>query len=198
MAPTQVPEHVRARSGLCECGCGGLTKIATKTHAAQHTYAGYPLRFLPAHQPKPGRNRRSVRYVVEDRGYVTPCWVWQIGINPRWGYGYDSRNGKRVRAHRAMWEDRHGPVPDGCDLDHLCRVRACVNPDHLEPVTRVVNLRRGARTKLKSADLFAMALVALTTDLSQLAIADLAGVTGSTVNKIVNGRNARLQELLGL
>ena len=42
----------------------------------------------------------------------------------------------------------HGPVPEGLELDHLCRIRHCVNPDHVEPVTCAVNVRRGDLTKL--------------------------------------------------
>ncbi|MGH2838441.1 MAG: HNH endonuclease [Thermoleophilaceae bacterium] len=51
-------------------------------------------------------------------------------------------------AHRFFWEQAKGPVPDGLVLDHLCGNRACVNPEHLEVVTRGVNTRRGRRTKL--------------------------------------------------
>lgn len=49
-------------------------------------------------------------------------------------------------AHRVVWEILVGPIPEGLDLDHLCRNRKCVNPDHLEPTTRQVNLRRGFGT----------------------------------------------------
>ena len=53
-----------------------------------------------------------------------------------------------VYAHRALYENVNGPVPYGLQLDHLCRVPSCVNPDHLEPVTPAENCRRGVRTKL--------------------------------------------------
>jgi hypothetical protein len=68
----------------------------------------------------------------------TGCWLWFGGATKS---GYGSNRGKRV--YRTIWELLRGPIPAGLDIDHLCRVRACCNPDHLEPVTRSVNLRRG-------------------------------------------------------
>lgn len=72
-----------------------------------------------------------------------PCWLW-TGARTGAGYGKLYRNGRAVEAHRVAYELFVGPIPPGLDLDHLCRNRACVNPAHLEPVTRSVNLRRGA------------------------------------------------------
>ena len=73
------------------------------------------------------------------------CWLWSGTIGGS-GYGYISvggRAGIRARAHRLAYELFVGPIPKGFDLDHLCRVRLCVNPNHLEPVTRSENLLRG-------------------------------------------------------
>ena len=79
-----------------------------------------------------------------------PCWEWTASLGKTGGYGRYSvplRGGsgkrKQVYAHRHAYESLIGLVPDGLDLDHLCRNRKCVNPDHLEPVTRRENLRRG-------------------------------------------------------
>ena len=56
-------------------------------------------------------------------------------------------------AHRLYYErQHHGPIPPDRQLDHLCRVPACVNPDHLEPVTAAENIRRGSGTKLTAID----------------------------------------------
>ena len=74
----------------------------------------------------------------------TGCWLW-TGALTHDGYGYTGRGGrkaKKIYVHRAMFEAHNGPVPDGLCLDHLCRVRNCANPDHLEPVTGRENQRR--------------------------------------------------------
>lgn len=73
------------------------------------------------------------------------CWVW-IGDCDGNGYGrISAQTGvPRRSAHRLVYELLVGPVPEGLELDHLCRVRCCVNPAHLEPVTHAENLRRSA------------------------------------------------------
>ena len=84
--------------------------------------------------------RFGEKFVVLDNG----CWMWVASLNmARGGYAQFSAGGTMVRAHRYAYETLIGPVPDGLDLDHLCRNRWCVNPAHLEPVTRSENLRRG-------------------------------------------------------
>jgi hypothetical protein len=71
------------------------------------------------------------------------CWRW-TGAHFSNGYAHaGSRRFGSILAHRFLYQYAVGDVPAGMDLDHLCRVRDCVNPDHLEPVTRSVNLRRG-------------------------------------------------------
>lgn len=78
-----------------------------------------------------------------DRRSEDECWPWTAYINNN-GYGaYHPRVDVKVLAHRVAYELTLGPVPEGLDLDHLCRNRACANPRHLEPVTRQVNLLRG-------------------------------------------------------
>lgn len=70
------------------------------------------------------------------------CWEWTAGRNTN-GYGAINIARRQYRAHRVMYEWLVGPIPSGMDLDHLCRNRACVRPDHLEPVSRQTNLLRG-------------------------------------------------------
>lgn len=74
---------------------------------------------------------------------MSGCWLWS-GALADGGYGaFRGHEGKSVKAHRWFYEQNKGPVPDGLELDHRCRVRSCVNPEHLEPVTRRVNTLRG-------------------------------------------------------
>jgi len=73
------------------------------------------------------------------------CWLWTGGTTTA-GYGLVGRGGRgngMVLAHRVMYESVHGTIPDGLEIDHLCRVIRCVNPDHLEAVTHQVNINRG-------------------------------------------------------
>jgi hypothetical protein len=86
--------------------------------------------------------------LLEDRYIPEPnsgCWLWLGAVSDN-GYGsaWDSKNKRVLGAHRYVYESMSGPIPEGHDLDHKCRVRSCVNPNHLEPVTRKENLLRGA------------------------------------------------------
>lgn len=85
------------------------------------------------------QQRLYARHVVDA---TTGCWNWTGAIsNSR--YGSIFYEGRMQKAHRVMWRVLRGEIADGMDLDHLCRNTKCVNPAHLEPVTRSENLRRG-------------------------------------------------------
>jgi hypothetical protein len=82
---------------------------------------------------------------IEDNVSPEPnsgCWLW-TGRITNGGYAQIWTERRRKMVHRITYEQKYGAIPEGLDLDHLCRVRCCVNPDHLEPVTRRENIRRG-------------------------------------------------------
>lgn len=70
------------------------------------------------------------------------CWTWQAAKNKN-GYGVVWQDGKTVLAHRVSYELSNGPIRTGFTVDHLCRNRSCINPQHLESVTQKVNVLRG-------------------------------------------------------
>ncbi len=80
-------------------------------------------------------SRRESLMKFED---IDVCWLWRGRVAPN-GYG---TIGKEY-AHRVSYERARGPIPPGMELDHLCRVRGCVNPNHLEVVTKSENAKRG-------------------------------------------------------
>jgi hypothetical protein len=89
------------------------------------------------------RDHILARVGVEDRGHTTACWIWQQGINGA-GYGTARPAGcQHGLAHRIAYEAFVGPIPAGLTIDHLCRVRPCCNPAHLEAVTQRENNARG-------------------------------------------------------
>lgn len=79
------------------------------------------------------------------------CWEWTAYRNA-FGHGRFRLGGRLLLAHRVSYEMMVGPIPEGLQIDHVCRNPPCVNPAHLEPVTHQENVRRGMVGKLNSAN----------------------------------------------
>jgi hypothetical protein len=80
---------------------------------------------------------RIEKYVVRAPG----CWTWAASHKPS-GYAQIWGKGTMLFVHRWMYEQVHGAIPEGFQIDHLCRNRGCINPDHLEAVTARINILR--------------------------------------------------------
>lgn len=115
------------------------------------------------------------------------CWIW-IGFVHRNGYGSLTPPGgdRSVLAHRYYFE-RHRFALGDMSLDHVCRVRRCVNPDHLEPVTARTNVRRGLLTKLTPDAVRAIRDLYAVGAETMKQIGARFGVSAPTVHSIVRG-----------
>ena len=133
--PLPRPVNYCSTSG-CAKACKG-DGLCEKHYMRQYRH-GDPETTLYQRDAGPDETRWLAKVEVQSPG----CWVWQTGLSN--GYGSYSPGGKSKQAHIYVYELLVGPVPEGLELDHLCRVTACVNPDHLEPVTHLVNVHRGA------------------------------------------------------
>ena len=89
-----------------------------------------------------------MRQDVEDRFWqsiivVENCWEWAKKVSKQNGYAHMKVDGRDRLAHRWAYEHFRGPIPDGMQIDHLCRNRSCVNPEHMEVVSPYTNTARG-------------------------------------------------------
>lgn len=125
--------QIKRPCSIPECNGSGRTRGWCDKHYKRWLLHGDPLR-----EPLSVADRLWSK--VDASGI---CWEWTAYKNPK-GYGHFYRAGRWEKAHRVAYELLVGPIPRGLELDHLCRNRACVNPDHLEPVTRKVNNLRGS------------------------------------------------------
>lgn len=83
------------------------------------------------------------------KGGEHECWPW-VGGRTKDGYGHFCPNGPKEYVHRFSYELHVGPIPSGKQIDHLCRNRRCVNPAHLEAVTKRVNWERGEASSARN------------------------------------------------
>jgi hypothetical protein len=155
-----VPSGTSGPRGLCQYHRDNSHKCAVTTcpkkprskgycgkHAQRFARTGDPLGLQLA--PRVERFWSHVSKAGDDG-----CWLWTGRVESN-GYanitsGISPSGGTSRLAHRVAYELLIGPIPDGLHLDHLCRIRHCVNPDHLEPVTIQENVRRGIHGVLRT------------------------------------------------
>lgn len=135
-------------NNLCKCGCGQKTSIAKRNRKDRGWIKGQPIPYVWGHNPTKTFLNHLMNFYRNTFGVTwldSDCVLWKGCISTN-GYGVVSRKMfGTLQAHRISYILAFGSVPKGKELDHLCRNRACVNPFHLEPVTRTVNVRRGAK-----------------------------------------------------
>lgn len=146
--PQNTPLHGYRKGCRCQ-GCKAAKSISSKRRKRVPRHecvsCGNPVwlcgnRCPPcagAAKAVPAIERLMQRIIIN----ANECWIYQGYLNPA-GYGMID-GGTQVFTHRLTYEHFVGPIPDGLVIDHLCRVPACCNPDHLEAVTQRENVRRG-------------------------------------------------------
>jgi hypothetical protein len=163
--------------GCCRCGCGERTRIATRTRTELGWRRGEPIPYVHGHH-----GTKGPFYEVDPE---TGCWNWQRGMFDH-GYGKIERGGKQIGAHCFMWTKLRGPIPEGLDLHHTCENPRCVNPDHLEPLTRREHIHLGPVTKLTFEQVTEIRRLAPT--MTQRQVARLFGISQQHVSDIVTGK----------
>lgn len=172
--------------GTCSCGCGNPTRIATENDYRDGTRKGQPVRYVRGHH----RRKSFIEYVEEDRGYETPCWIWQkaFGTDHNGDPGHGSMfDGTKMRpAHIVYYERKYGEVENGKQLHHKCEAKLCVNPDHLEPLTAADHVAKRKTTLLTPDDVLAIRRNVMGHTKQQLA--SIYGVSVSNIKMILLGR----------
>lgn len=133
---TATPRLVRSVSGECS-----FKRCGRKHHAGGYCVTHYR-QFKQGAGLRPIKSRLTPGAPLEARlAYLTVkgdgCWEWKGW--KRAGYGVLYANGRKRSAHRVAYELEHGDIPDGMEIDHMCRNRGCVRVDHLQAVSRSLN-----------------------------------------------------------
>lgn len=116
---------------------------------------------MPVDHPTKRYNREDARPIILSQSETESFWLYVLDVGSCWewcgnarattGYGQFKQGSIYLKAHRVSWTLAKGPIPYGLTLDHLCRNRLCVNPDHLEAVTNRENILRGESPTARNA-----------------------------------------------
>lgn len=183
------PADLAVPRGWCQCGCGTETQPYAETCPERNQVKGEPARFVRGHA---GHARGSIPIDIDAE---TGCWNWtgKLHLN---GYGGIRRDGRQWYAHRWVYERLVGPIPEGLQIDHLCRNHRCCNPAHLEPVVPAVNTRRGEAAVLTECQVTAMRTAWAAQRESGVTLRAFAreqapkyGVAHSTIGHVLCGRS---------
>src|SRR3990167_537203 len=164
-------------SGICLCGCGKKTKVFFRNIFERGYKKGDSAQYIHGHHSK----KMGPEYEINSNG----CWIWKKATGCG-GYGKKYAHDKTILAHRFYYEKFKGKISKGLCLDHLCKTRHCVNPDHLEPVTQLENNRRGRGTKFNIGIAQEIRLLHKQKLLSHWALAKTYGMSRRNVGFILN------------
>lgn len=151
-------QHKRKRSRACAiviCDCGARKTVLVDDLAAGRIQScGCLRRDVLKERARPLSEKFWEKVnkngpISEYRPDFDPCWLWTAAVNAK-GYGIMCVKNGTTMAHRISYNIHLGQVPSGKQIDHLCRVRNCVNPKHLEAVLPIVNTHRGYTNATKT------------------------------------------------
>ncbi len=179
-AKPRVDFGVNRNGGLCHCGCGRPAPIGKTTARSFGLVKGEPVRYINGHH-----RMLPETYTVEDRGYETPCWIWRNAKHD--GYGYIGREGRFHYAHRYFYEREHGPLPDGYQLHHECKVKNCIRLSHLMPLPVVEHQRVHPRTVLTMEKARRIRYLVQVCGMQRKDVAADFGVSTDVVEMVVRG-----------
>ena len=115
------------------------------------------------------------------------CWVWRAGVD-RNGYGKFQVEGRNMFAHRVSFILSGRNISNGLVIDHICRNQRCVNPDHMEVVTRQENVRRGNSVKVDRSKIEVIKEKYKTGLFTQTELGNIFGISQNEISMIVNNR----------
>lgn len=181
-------------SGMCQCGCGEKTGLATYTHARRQLVKGKPLRFVRGHHRCMNLLERFWSRVIKSSD-PNGCWVY----TPKYKSATKLTRHKKmaihnlcIGVHRFSYELHYGPVPDGIEVCHTCDNPPCVRPEHLFLGTHLDNMHDRDRKersckKLTHEDAKNIIRLHQKGGISCVVLAAKFGVSDTMIGYIVNG-----------